>query len=334
MFFIGKTFGAGFKPVGAAAKAAGIACLMAVFALVAPAAVAQDFPAKAISYIIPFGPGGESDITARHQQPFFKEKFGEDLVISYKPGGGGAVGWSQLNTMRGDGYTIMGINLPHIIIKPRQKNVGFETDEITGVYMFHYTPDALVVRADSEFQTLADLVQYAKDNPGKLTLSGSGKGTANHLAQVRFDKMAGVKTTYVSFKGTGKAVAALLGGQVKAEWGYTSVGAKHEGKVRMLAVAMDERHPKFPNVPTFKELNYDLVSGAYRGIAVPNSTPEPLRRRISDIIATINADAEFRRRMENDGMAMLDVDYADYPGFIARQSEIYLQAAREGGVIE
>src|SRR5210317_2196694 len=88
-----------------------------------------EYPDKPISYIIPFGPGGESDITARHQQPFFKEKFGQDVVISYKPGGGGAVGWAQLNSIKGDGYTIMGTNLPHIIVKPLQKDVGFKTDD-------------------------------------------------------------------------------------------------------------------------------------------------------------------------------------------------------------
>jgi tripartite-type tricarboxylate transporter receptor subunit TctC len=235
--------------------------------------------------------------------------------------------------MKGDGYTIMGINLPHIIIKPRQKDVGFATEDIAGVYMFHYTPDALVVTADSPFKTLQDVIDYAKENPGKLTLSGSGKGTANHLAQIRFDQMAGVKTTYVAFKGTGKAVTALLGGQVKAEWGYTSVGAKHEGKVRLLAVAMEKRHPKFPDVPTFKELGFDLVSGAYRGIAVPKSTPEPIRAKLSEQIAQINADPEFRRRMENDGMALLDVDYKDYKGFIDAQAKVYIDAATEAGVI-
>jgi len=291
------------------------------------------YPDKPVNYIIPFGPGGESDITARHQQPFFKKMFNEDLVISYKPGGGGAVGWSQLNGMKGDGYTIMGINLPHIVIKPRQKDVGFTTEEITGVYVFHYTPDALVVTADSPFKTLQDVIDYAKKNPGKLTLSGSGKGTANHLAQIRFDQMAGVKTTYVAFKGTGKAVTALLGDQVKAEWGYTSVGAKHEGKVRLLAVAMEKRHPKFPDVPTFKELGFDLVSGAYRGIAVPKSTPEPIRAKLSEQIAQINADPEFRKRMENDGMALLDVDYKDYKGFIDAQAKVYIKAATEAGVI-
>ena len=287
-----------------------------------------------MSYIIPFGPGGESDITARHQQPFFKKLFGQDMVISYKPGGGGAVGWAQLNAMKGDGYTIMGINLPHIIIKPRQKKVGFTTDEIAGVYMFHYTPDAIVVKEDSPFKTAQDLIDFAKKNPGKLTFSGSGKGTANHLAQVNFDKLAGVKTTYVAFKGTGASVQALLGNQVRAQWGYTSVGAKHAGKVRMLAVAMEKRHPRFPDVPTFKELGFDMVSGAYRGIAVPKSTPEPVRKKLSEMIAKINADPEFQKRMLNDGFALLDVDAAGMKAFIDEKTTNYVAAAKAGGVLK
>ncbi len=296
-------------------------------------AMAQ-YPTKSVNYVIPFGPGGESDITARHQQSFFKDKFGQNLVISYKPGGGGAVGWSQLNSMKGDGYNIMGINLPHIIIKPEQKEVGFKTEDINGAYMFHYTPDAIVVKNDSPYKSLQDLIDYAKQNPKKLTLSGSGKGTANHLAQIRFDKMAGINSTYVAFKGTGKAVAALLGGQVKAEWGYTSVGAKHSDKVRLLAVAMEERHPKFPNVPTFKELGFDLVSGAYRGIALPKSAPDSVRDQLSAMIAEINADPEFRKRMENDGMALLDVDAAGYDAFIEKMSKVYIDAAKEAGILK
>ena len=303
-------------------------------AILPMSSVFADFPEKPINYVIPFGPGGESDITARHQQFFFKDKFGQNLVISYKPGGGGAVGWSQLNRMKGDGYNIMGINLPHIIVKPKQKNVGFKTEDIAGIYIFHYTPDAIVVNTDSPFKKLQDVIDYAKSNPKKTTFSGSGKGTANHLAQVRFDKMAGIKTTYVAFKGTGKAVAALLGSQVSAQWGYTSVGAKHPDKVRMLAVAMDKRHPKFPEVPTFKELGYDLVSGAYRGIAVPNSTPEATRVKLSGMIQELNADPDFRKKMENDGMALLDINVSEYDAFIKKMSVVYLSAAREGGIIK
>jgi tripartite-type tricarboxylate transporter receptor subunit TctC len=312
----------------------GVAAAALTLGLGVAASHADDFPSKSISYIIPFGPGGESDISARHQQPFFKKLMGQDLVISYKPGGGGAVGWSQLNSMGKDGYTMMGINLPHIIIKPRQKDVGFKTDDIEGFHIFHYTPDAIVVTEDSEFKTLQDFIDYAKANPGKLTLSGSGKGTANHLAQITFDKLAGLKTTYVAFKGTGAAVQALLGKQVKAEWGYTSVGAKHAGKVRMLAVAMEERHPSFPDVPTFKELGFDIVSGAYRGIAVPKGTPADIKAKLSDAISKVNADPDFRKKMEADGFALIDITADKYADFIAEKTKGYVEAAKTAGVLK
>ncbi|MEN0041506.1 MAG: tripartite tricarboxylate transporter substrate binding protein [Pseudomonadota bacterium] len=286
-----------------------------------------------VDYVIPFGPGGESDISARLQQPFFKEKFGQDLVISYKPGGGGAVGWASLNGLNANGQTIMGVNLPHIIIKPAQKEVGFKTDELNAFYMFHYTPDAIVVKADSPYQTLADLVKDMKDNPGQVTMSGSGKASANHLAQIKFDKMTGGTTTYVPFKGTGASTTALLGGQVKAQWGYSTVGAKQGDAVRMLAVAMEERHPLFPDVPTFKELGYDMVGGAYRGIALPNSADEATTKLWSDMIGEINADPEFRQKMLDGGFALLDIDAAGMADFMKARSDEYLKDAKEAGLI-
>ena len=305
------------------------------FALVTGTAAANDFPKGSVDYVIPFGPGGESDITARFQQPFFEKLFDEQLVVSYQPGGGGAVGWSQLNNKPGDGSVVMGINLPHIIIKPQQGDVGFKTEDLAAVYMFHYTPDAIVVRADSEFQTLQDLIDAAKQKPKQVIFSGSGKGTANHLAQVQFDAMADIETTYVAFKGTGASVTALLGGQVTAQWGYTTVGAKQGDTVRLLAVAMEERHPAFPDVPTFRELGFDMVSGAYRGIAVPNSASEETRQQVSDAIKAINEDPDFQKQMLDGGFAMIDVGYGgDMDAFLAEKAEGYLTAARSAGIIE
>lgn len=287
-----------------------------------------------VNYVIPFGPGGESDISARLQQPFFKDKFGQDLVVSYQPGGGGAVGWASLNGLNADGQTIMGVNLPHIIIKPAQKDVGFTTADLNTFYMFHFTPDAIVVTADSPYQTLADLVADATANPGQVTMSGSGKASANHLAQIKFDKMTGALTTYVPFKGTGASVTALLGNQVKAQWGYTTVGAKQGEAVRMLAVAMEERHPLFPDVPTFKELGYDMVGGAYRGIALPNTASAETTKMWSDMIAEINEDPEFRQKMLDGGFAMLDIGADDMSDFMAARTEEYLKDAREADLIK
>lgn len=287
-----------------------------------------------VNYIIPFGPGGESDISARLQQPFFKDKFGQDLVISYQPGGGGAVGWASLNGLSDDGQTIMGVNLPHIVIKPAQKDVGFTTADLNTFYMFHFTPDAIVVPAGSPYQTLSDLIDDAKANPGQVTMSGSGKASANHLAQIKFDKMAGIQTTYVPFKGTGASVTALLGNQVKAQWGYTTVGAAQGEAVRMLAVAMEERHPLFPDVPTFKELGFDMVGGAYRGIALPKSASAETTKMWSDMIGEINADPEFQKKMLDGGFALLDVGADDMADFMAARSEEYINDAREAGLIK
>jgi len=293
-----------------------------------------EFPEKPVNYIIAFKPGGESDVTARFQQPFFKKIFGQDLVMSYKDGGGGAVAWAQLNGMAGDGYTIMGTNLPHIVIQPAQKDVGYTTDEIINIHMFHYTPDAIVVKDDSEFKTLKDLIDFAKANPGKVTFSGSGKGSANHLAQVTFDRLAGIKSTYVAFAGTAPSTTAVLGGQVVASWGYTTVPPAYAG-TRMLAVAMDKRHPNFPDVPTFKELGFDLVSGAYRGIAVPKSTPEALRKKLGQMFQQINDDPAFVKQMEDNGFAMVNAPYGpELDKFMAKAKNDILTSAKDAGIIK
>ena len=226
------------------------------------------------------------------------------------------------------------IPCPHIVLQPAQKEVGYKTDDLAVAYWFHYTPDAIVVTADSPFKSLADLVKFAKDNPGKLVFSGSGKGSANHLAQVRFDKLAGIKSTYVAFKGTGASNTALLGNQVNASWGYTTSGAALGDKARVLAVAMEKRHPKFPDVPTFKELGFELVSGAYRGIAVPNSTPADVRAKLSDMIGKINSDENFQKKMLDGGFAMIDVAADKNAEFLKAKSEEFIAAAKEGGILK
>jgi tripartite-type tricarboxylate transporter receptor subunit TctC len=295
---------------------------------------AEDFPSKPVQYVIPFGPGGESDQSARMQQPYFEEMFGANLVVSYKPGGGGAVGWSQLNGYEADGYTIMGINLPHIIIKPMVSDVGFETDDLGVFHIFHYTPDAIVVNKDSPFKTLEDLVSYAKENPGRLTFSGSGKGTANDMAHILFDDLADITTTYIPFKGTGASVTALLGEQVSAAWGYTTIAAQHPENTRLLAVAMEERHPLFPDVPTFKELGYDMVGGAYRGMAVPVDTPEAIKQKLSDMFSKINNHPEFQEKMTNRGFALIDITLDEVDEFLAKKAEEYRKLAETAGLLQ
>ena len=297
-------------------------------------AAAADYPSKTVNYVIPFGPGGESDISARLQEPVFKKLTGQSLAIQYKPGAGGAAGWSKLNDMTADGYTVMGTNLPHIVLQPMAKDVGYQTDDVTTVFWFHYTPDALLVTSGSPVKNLKGFIAAAKQAPGATTLSGSGTNSANHLAQQQFDKLAGIKTTYIPFKGTGASNAALLGNQVSGSWGYSTVQITLGDQVRCLGVALEQRHPQLPNCPTFKEQGFDLVGGAYRGVAVPKSTPADIQMKLASDLAKVNADPEFIRKMEAGGFAMLNVGPKEMPQFMADIKARYGALAKEMGIVK
>lgn len=308
--------------------------LASLFFASAIAAVATDFPTKSMTYILPFNAGGESDVSARYQQAEWANVTGKSVVIQYQPGAGGAKAWSQLNKIVGDGYTIMGINLPHTVLQPMSGNVGYKTEDLTPVHYFHYTPNAIFVNKDSKFKTLKELVDYAKKNPGMVTLAGSGSNSANHLAAVQLDKLAGIKTIYVPFSGTGPSVAAIVGGQTTGGFNYAPSALQVGDKMRMLAVASEERMPAFPDVPTFKELGYDLVGGAYRGLSVPKSTPIEMRKKISDIISTINKQPEFMKKMQEGGFVLTDITYEKMDEFVSKKTAEYTEGAKTLGIIK
>ena len=288
-----------------------------------------------VNNIIPFGPGGESDVTARLQQKYYKEMFNEDMVIQYKPGGGGSVAWQALNSEKNDGSLIMGVNLPHIIMQPiaNKNKAGYKTSDLNVFTFFHYTPDAILVEASSPHKTFKDLAAFAKKNPGKLTLSGSGTYSANHLLTIQLEK-AGIKATYVPFKGTGAAVQALLGKQVEGSAGYSTVASKQGKQVRMLAVASEKRLPAFPDVPTFKELGYNIVSGAYRGYALPKSASLATKKKLSDRLMKINADKNFVKTMEAGGYVIVNIGHDQIGKFMAEQKKINESIAKTLGLIK
>ncbi len=302
----------------------GIASFVAFAVAVAWGQPALAFPDRDVTYVIPFNPGGESDVTARLQEPIFKALTGRGFVIQYRVGAGGATAWSQLNGLPGDGHTIMGINLPHLFLQPMTGKAGYRTDDITVVYVFQFTPHALVVTEDSPIKGLDDFVAAAKKAPGAITVAGTGTHSANQVAQQTFDQAAGIRTTYVSFTGTAAATTALLRKQVNAQWGFTTVGVE----MRLLGVAMEKRHPLFPDVPTFREKGIDLVDGAYRGAAVPKSTPEALRRQLSDLFAKINRDPGFQAKMREGGYVTVDIGYDDMPAFMANLGKKYREVWR------
>lgn len=270
-----------------------LAGALSAVALLGIAGMAQaDYPEDPITYVIPFDPGGESDITARFQEPHLEEILGVSVNITHRPGGGGAVAWSEFqNDAEPDGYEIIGVNIPHIIGQPIQReDAGFETDDWEIITFFHSTPNALIVPEDSPFETLDDLVEYARENPEAVTLGGSGTYSANHLGALRLEREADIDITYIPFTGTGPLPAAIEGGHVSGIFNYTMLGVQMEDRARVLAVAAEERVPALPDAPTFKEQGYDIVGGAYRGVAAPTGTPDEVIEVLEEAFAEANRE--------------------------------------------
>jgi len=302
-------------------------------AALAPLAAAQACPDKNVLYWQAFPPGGESDLSARHQQVVLKKKCPNiDTIIQYKAGAGGGLMWSQMNTLPPDGLNIVGINLPHIVLQPIEGQVSYKTEDVTPVFWFHYTPDALVVPDQSPYRTFADFMKAAKADPNKLSLGGSGLNSANHAAHERLNSAFGVKTTYIPFKGTGDMTTSVLGAQVDGAMTYTAFAINNKGKVRALAVAMDKRHPLLPDVPTFKELGVDWVDGAYRGIGVPKGTPPEARKRVADLWLALNADPEMKALADKSGFELINVGPDQMDAFMKDKIRIYTQSAQSLGL--
>ena len=303
---------------------------------IAPRAMAQAaYPSKNINYIIPFVAGGESDIVARWQQDLFQRKFApHTMVVINRAGAGGALAWSTLNRESPDGHTVMGANMPHLVLQPLEATTPYKTEDITCVYFFHFTPDAIVVPTTSPYKTLKDLIDDAQRNPEKVSFAGSGSNGANQAATLRLSAMAGIKVTYVPFKGTGDLVGSLIGGHVSAAMSYNTLGMQQREKTRMLAVATDQRDLKYPEVPTFKELGFNWVDGGYRGVAVPKGTPEAVRRQVSDLFAQLNKDPEMRKRKAAAGFELVDISYDQMGAFVKERSAAYQDDARRLGLIK
>ncbi len=310
--------------------------LMVIAVLVIPPGVqAGDYPSKPLTYIVCFNPGGESDLTARIQEKALEKYYGHDVIITYKIGGGGAIGWSELVRSKPDGYTIAGDNLPHIILQPlMRKNAGYNTLDLKQIYIFESTPDILVVHKDSQFKTLQDFIKYAKEHPGVVTVGGSGSNTANHLGTILLEKAAGIKLTYIPFSGSGTAVPALLGKHVTALMTYSTMAVRYKDKFRPLAIASEKRMEVLPDVPTFKELGYNVVEGAYRGVAAPPGTPDHIVNYLADVFDKVMHDPEVIKKMNENGFKIEYMKPAEATAFVKQKMKQYKALLEEMGLIK
>jgi tripartite-type tricarboxylate transporter receptor subunit TctC len=301
------------------------ALVIALAALVAlPAkAPAADYPTKQITYQITFDPGGQSDREARRQQPYLEKLLGQKVLIDYKVGGGGALGWRELTRAKPDGYFVSGFNIPHIILQPLQQEVGYKTEQIVPVAIFQRTPLALIVQQNSPFKTVQEFVEYGKKNPGSLTMGGTGPFSNHHMATLRLQKVSGAKLTYVPFTGSAPMMTAVLGGHVSGTFANSDDLVRFKDQIRVLGFCTDQRFPEFASVPTFKEMGLDIVLATDRGVAVPPGTPEPIIQKLESAFLEIAKNPEIQAEMKKQGFVPVAMGHKESKAYIEKTTAIF-----------
>jgi tripartite-type tricarboxylate transporter receptor subunit TctC len=298
---------------------------LAALALIAASTLAtaapNDYPTRAITMIVPFPPGGVADITARPLAQAMGSHLGQTVVVENKSGAGGGVGMQYVARARPDGYTVL-LALSSISIIPEADKVlgrdpMFKLSQLVPIARFTADPTVLAVRADSPYRSVADLVAAAKKSPGTIPFGSSGNYGTMHVPMEMLSQAAGVKMLHVPFTGAGPAIVALLGGQVDAlaTGPSTVTGHVRAGKLRVLATwGEGGRHPAFPDVPTLKELGYDVQFSQWTGLFVPAGTPEPAIAKLREAARKAVEDPAFKSALAK---VETPIQYLDQPQFQA-----------------
>ena len=286
--------------------------LAAGAALLATPAWTQDFPTRPITLVIPFSPAGGSDLTARALAKAAEPIVGQPITVVNRPAGGGAQAMQEVARAAPDGYTLVNSTAILMAIAPNMRDVPYNSaTDFTPIMTYGAFNTFIAVRADSPYQTLRELLDFAKANPRVVTAGVSVIGASSHLGMARLAQDAGAQVSFVPFGGGAPAVTALLGRHI------TSVVVSGEvlphvasGQVRLLATLMGERVPSLPNVPSIRELGFDWSMNSWLGIAGPANMPQPVVKRLQDAFLQASNDANFKHVMEEIAVAELRNDTA------------------------
>ena len=297
-----------------------LASALLALAVAIPGARAQEYPSHPVTIVVPFPPGGVADITARPVAEALGRILKQPFVVENKAGAGGGVGMQYVARAKPDGYTVLMALSSISIIPVADKVLGrdpmFQLNQLVPIARFTADPTVLVVRADSPYKSVKDLVDAARKSPGAIPYGSSGNYGTMHVPMEMLTGVTDTKMLHVPFTGAGPAIVALLGGQVEAlsTGPSTVMGHLKGGKLRVLATWGDARHPALPDVPTLKEVGYDAQFSQWTGLFVPAGTPDAVIARLREAARAVVDDAAFRNAMAK---VETPVQYLDQPQFQA-----------------
>ncbi|SBV92359.1 Trap-t family transporter, periplasmic binding protein [uncultured delta proteobacterium] len=294
-----------------------ISCLLLIglaFVVNAGIAEAAPYPNKPITVIQGYKPGGGSDTLAQLTQPTLEKYIGINFINQYMPGANSAIAWTRLaKQTKGDGYTWGILNAPAMYANYiMSSEIQYSVDDIDVLANVASDPIIFVVAQDHPFKTLDDMIKACKENPGKITSAISGVGTDDFFAILLTHQAMGIKTQVVPFDGDGPSWQAAMGRKIDVS--ISNVGISYPqikaGNLRALGVMTEKRIELLPDVPTMKELGYDLVVASYRGYAMPKGAPAEVKAHIIEAFKKMAADPAFIKAC-NDRATVIDMKYGD-----------------------
>ncbi|MDR9432882.1 MAG: tripartite tricarboxylate transporter substrate binding protein [Spiribacter sp.] len=271
-----------------------------------------NYPERPLMLTVSYGAGGATDFQARivTMTAANEDALGVPIAIINRPGAGGRVGWNQFATQAdADGYSLAAYNVPHFIAQSIEGGVSYSADSFEPIANWGADPAVFVVAADSEFDSMEEVVSYARENPGGLTFSGAGLFVGHHIAALQLEKEAGVELAYIpNSQGGAGAMKAVISGEVLGGVNNLSDAfrAREAGDVKILGVFDVERNDFLPDVPTMAEQGFDIDNASvnFRGVMVPKGTPQPIIDKLADVVPEMFRNSRVQGKMQAGGSPM------------------------------
>ena len=310
--------------------------LMVAAVLLSAAVHAQQWPAKPIKIIVPYPPGGTSDILARALGPGITAALGQPVIVENKPGATGNVGADFVAKSPPDGYTLLLGDIGSLAIGPSVfASLPFDpVKDFAPVVMVAYSPHILAAHPSVPASNVKELVAYAKANPDKLNFAVSGIGGANHLAGIDFAQRTGIKWTYIPYKGGSQAITDVMGGQAHVLFNgmLATYPAVKEGKLKAIAISSAKRFSAAPDLPTVAEGGVTgFETGSWQGIVAPANTPPDIVARLHATVMKILATPEMKDRLDKAGAEVRPQTPEQFGAFIAAEKARWAKVVKDSG---